>query len=64
MLIRELTLRGILSFGQETPPLKMRPLNLLIGPNGSGKSNLIESIGLLRSAPGKLAAPMRGGGGA
>ena len=63
MLIRELTLRGILSFGQETPPLEMRPLNLLIGPNGSGKSNLIESIGLLRSAPGKLAAPMRGAGG-
>lgn len=65
MLIHELTLQGILSFGPESPPLKMRPLNVLIGPNGSGKSNLIESIGLLRSAPGKLAAPMRGlsGGG-
>lgn len=63
MLIHELTLQGVLSFGSETPPLEMRPLNVLIGPNGSGKSNLIESIGLLRSAPGKLAAPMRGPGG-
>ncbi|HVX64839.1 MAG TPA: AAA family ATPase [Pirellulales bacterium] len=40
----------------------MRPLNLLIGPNGSGKSNLVEAIGLLRSAPSKLTAPMRGSG--
>lgn len=63
MLIHELTLRGLLSFGPDTAPLSMRPLNVLIGPNGSGKSNLIESIGLLRSAPTKIAAPMRGSGG-
>ena len=63
MLIHELTLRGLLSFGPDTPPLKMQPLNVLIGPNGSGKSNLVEAIGLLRSAATKLAAPMRGPGG-
>jgi predicted ATPase len=41
----------------------MRPLNVLIGPNGSGKSNFVEAMVLLRSAPTKLAAPMRGAGG-
>jgi predicted ATPase len=60
MVLEELTLRGILSFGPDTPPLAMRPLNVLIGPNGSGKSNLIEAIGLLRSSPTKLTAPVRG----
>lgn len=63
MLVHELTFRGMLSFGSECPPLEMRPLNLLIGPNGSGKSNFVEAIGLLRSASGKLTAPMRGPGG-
>ena len=63
MLIHELTLRGLLSFGPDTPPLKMQPLNVLIGPNGSGKSNLVEAIGLLRSAATKLAAATRGPGG-
>ncbi|MEX1027069.1 MAG: AAA family ATPase [Candidatus Paceibacterota bacterium] len=63
MLIHELTLRGVLSFGPDTPPLAMQPLNVLIGPNGSGKSNLVEAIGLLRSTPSKLTAPMRGTGG-
>jgi predicted ATPase len=63
MLIHELTLRGLLSFGPDSPTLKMQPLNVLIGPNGSGKSNLIEAIGLLRAAATKLAAPVRGPGG-
>ncbi|MCG3179740.1 MAG: hypothetical protein BIFFINMI_02083 [Phycisphaerae bacterium] len=58
-LIHELTLRGLLSFGPETPPLQMRPLNVLIGPNGSGKSNLVEAIDLLRSSATKLANPIR-----
>lgn len=60
MLIHEITLRGILSFGPQTEPLKMERLNLLVGPNGSGKSNLIEAIGLLRSSAKNLTAPMRG----
>lgn len=59
MLIRELTLRGLLSFGPETAPLPLLPLNVLIGPNGSGKSNLVEAIGLLRSTVTKLTGPMR-----
>ncbi len=65
MLLHELKLNGILSFGPDTPTLQMRPLNVLIGPNGSGKSNLVEALGLLRSSPSKLASPMRGqsGGG-
>ena len=63
MLIHELTLRGLLSFGPDSPALEMRPLNVLIGPNGSGKSNLVEAIDLLRSAATKLTAPMRGPGG-
>ena len=62
-MIQELTLRGILSFGPNSPPLEMRPLNVLIGPNGSGKSNLLEAIGLLRSAPNRLAEPIEGADG-
>ena len=63
MLLQEFTIKGLLSFGLDTPPLRMQNLNILIGPNGSGKSNLVETIGVLRSSPGKLAAPMRGVGG-
>ncbi|MCF7853525.1 MAG: AAA family ATPase [Candidatus Pacebacteria bacterium] len=63
MLIKKLKLNGLLSFGPDTEPLPLQPLNVLIGPNGSGKSNLIEAIGFLRSAATKLAGPMRGVGG-
>lgn len=63
MLIHEITLRNLLSFGPNTPPLKMRNLNVLIGPNGSGKSNLIEALRLLHAAPTHLATPVREGGG-
>jgi predicted ATPase len=52
----------MLSFGPDARPLELLPLNVLIGPNGSGKSNLLEAIALLRSAPTKLAAPIRGSG--
>lgn len=63
MLIHELTLQGVLSYGTDSPPLVMAPLNVLIGPNGSGKSNLIEALGLLRSTSGRLSATIRAGGG-
>lgn len=63
MLMHELMLNGLLSFGPDAPPLELRALNVLIGPNGSGKSNLVEAIGLLRSSATKLTAPMRGPGG-
>jgi predicted ATPase len=63
MLLHAIHLSNFLSFGENTQPLKLRPLNVVIGPNGSGKSNLLESIDLLRSAPGKLLTPIREGGG-
>ena len=62
-LLRQLTLRNLLSFGPETQPLDLQRLNVLIGPNGSGKSNLIESLALLRAAAGDLRAVVRRGGG-
>lgn len=63
MLLREIKATNLLSFGPESGPLELRPLNVLIGPNGSGKSNLVEAISLLRAAPVYLAAPVRDGGG-
>jgi predicted ATPase len=50
-LIREVTLRNVLSYGPQTEPILLGNLNVLIGPNGSGKSNLIEAIALLRATP-------------
>lgn len=50
-LLRSITLRNILSFGPDTPPLELRALNVLIGPNGSGKSNLLDAVELLRVSP-------------
>jgi len=61
--IQTIHLSNFLSFGAQTQPLTLGSLNLIIGPNGSGKSNLIESIDLLRSAPGKLLTSIREGGG-
>lgn len=63
MLLKEISLKNILSFGPNSPPLELLPLNVLIGPNGSGKSNFIEAVGLLRSSANKLTAPLRGSGG-
>ena len=63
MLIEQITLTNLLSFGCDPEPIAMRPLNLIIGPNGSGKSNLLEAVDLLRNAPGQLAKPLREGGG-
>lgn len=63
MMLTSIQLTNFLSFGEDSQPLLLRPLNVVIGPNGSGKSNLIEAIDLLRSAPGKLLTPIREGGG-
>ena len=49
--IQSITPRGLLSFGPDTPPLELLPLNVLIGPNGSGKSNLLDVVRLVRSLP-------------
>ncbi len=63
MLIHSLKLTNFLSFGPDSEPIELGPLNVLIGPNGSGKSNLIEAIGLLQMATVELTLPIRVGGG-
>ena len=55
-LIRSIRLENILSYGPNTEPLELGPLNVLIGPNGSGKSNLLHVLELLRSVPSDLDA--------
>jgi predicted ATPase len=62
-ILKELHLQNILSFGPDTKPIPLGPLNVLIGPNGSGKSNLLEAISLLRAAPRDLSAPVKEAGG-
>ncbi len=62
-LFRSITLRNILSFGDQTAPLPLENLNVLIGPNGSGKSNLLECIALLRATPTDPRKVMSGKGG-
>jgi len=49
--IKSLHIQNLLSFGPDSPEIKLGDLNVLIGPNGSGKSNLMGIIGLLRSTP-------------
>lgn len=58
-LLRSIRLQNVLSFGPDTPELELSALNVLIGPNGSGKSNFLDCIGLLQSAPDKLADTVR-----
>ena len=58
--LQSITPRGLLSFGPDTEPLELRPLNVLIGPNGSGKSNLLDVIRLVRSLP-TAQPPLLGG---
>jgi predicted ATPase len=62
-MIRSIKLTNFLSFGSEGRTIPLLALNVIIGPNGSGKSNLMESIELLRNAPGELKMPIREGGG-
>ena len=52
MMIERLRVQGLLSFGPDGIDLPLEPLNVLIGPNGSGKSNLLQVLGLLRTAAG------------
>jgi predicted ATPase len=61
-VIRSLTIQNLLSFGEESTPIDLQHLNVLIGPNGSGKSNLIEVLGLLQNAPAELATAISNGG--
>src|SRR5271165_4637325 len=61
--IKSLRIQNLLSFGDDSPPIELGDLNVLIGPNGSGKSNVIEVIGLLRSTPKDFAAEVGDSGG-
>lgn len=64
MLIKQLRLTNLLSFGTDSAPLPLGSLNVVIGPNGSGKSNLLDAIRVLQSAPSNLASTLSRGGGA
>ncbi len=61
--IQTIRLQNILSYGPETPPFELEPLNVLIGPNASGKSNLIEALSILAAAPRDIQVPFAEGGG-
>ena len=71
-LVRQIKPSNLLSFGPNTPALKLESLNVFIGPNGSGKSNLIEAVALMRATPvlsqtssnGDVRGVLRRGGGA
>lgn len=63
MLINNLKVSGLLSFGPEGIDLPLNSLNLFIGPNGSGKSNLLEVLALLKAAPTNLPEPVKEMGG-
>lgn len=62
MLLQNLKLTNLLSFGPESPAVELGPLNVLIGPNGSGKSNFLDALALLKAAPTDLTVPIRTGG--
>lgn len=63
MLIEQLTLTNILSFGPEPETVTFGPLTVLIGANGSGKSNLLSALDVLKNAPDQLLRPIQEGGG-
>lgn len=61
MCIQKLAVSGLLSFGPDTEPLRLEPLNVLVGPNGSGKSNLISVLSVLQAAPTNIGRAIRDG---
>lgn len=61
--LRRLRVRGLLSFGPDTPDFEFSPLDVLIGANAAGKSNFFEAIRLLAAAPTDLAGAIRRRGG-
>ncbi|MFN0109621.1 MAG: AAA family ATPase, partial [Blastocatellia bacterium] len=62
-LLREITLRNVLSYGPQSSSISLGSLNVLIGPNGSGKSNLIEAVALLRATPADMRTAISNSGG-
>ena len=57
--IGTIRLENILSFGPDTLPFRLEPLNVLIGPNASGKSNLIEAFSILAYLSTDIQIPFR-----
>lgn len=51
LLLQQIRLENILSFGPGSPQLELQNLNILIGPNATGKSNLIDALSMLRATP-------------
>jgi predicted ATPase len=49
--IRGVTVKNVLSFGNETPFVLLKNLNVIIGPNGAGKSNFLSVLKFLASLP-------------
>ena len=50
--IKELEIRGIRNFGDESGKAKLRltkPLTLILGPNGTGKTTIIEALKFITS---------------
>src|SRR5260370_15968566 len=62
-LLKSIQVQNILSFNQDSLPIDLEPLNILIGPNGSGKSNFIEIVGILQEAPKEFGDSIRESGG-
>lgn len=62
-MLKSLRIANLLSFGPDSQPLDLLPLNVLIGPNGSGKSNVIDAISILKAAPRDMSLPFQDGGG-
>jgi ABC-type cobalamin/Fe3+-siderophores transport system ATPase subunit len=55
MLIKNIKVSGLLSFGPVGIDLPLNNLNLFIGPNGSGKTTLFRAItGILGLKTGKI----------
>jgi predicted ATPase len=63
MLLKNLKVTNLLSFGPDSGSVPLANLNVLIGPNGSGKSNFLEAISLLQAAPKNLCSPVKEVGG-
>ncbi|MDP2982392.1 MAG: AAA family ATPase [Candidatus Latescibacter sp.] len=61
--INSIWIQNLLSFGPDSKPVNLKPLNVLIGPNASGKSNFINAISILQAAPRDISMPLREGGG-
>jgi len=59
---KSIQINNLLSFGPDSPPIELGPLNVVIGTNGSGKSNLFDVLALLQDAHNDFIGPFREAG--